>query len=231
MRTAFHRSVIRSDARLDYPRVDRIFAGAERAEAPWAEPLAAARAASAALQAARERRGALAVESVEPEFDFSREGHVTGLVPSEQTESHRLIEHLMIAANEAVATLLESRKLPTLYRVHERPELVRVQRLVEQLASLDYPDAPAARNDDAAAGVRRRRGDRAGGREGGPAPRRPRAARVHVARAALAQAGALLTQERRAPGCARTTAAARSDFHSLAQSRKGCFPPEPFAPG
>ncbi len=39
-RTAFTRSTIRSDARLDYPRVDRIFAGDERAEAPWAEPLA-----------------------------------------------------------------------------------------------------------------------------------------------------------------------------------------------
>jgi ribonuclease R len=64
------------------------------------------------------------------------------LVPSEQTESHRLVEHLMIAANEAVATLLESRRLPTLYRVHERPEPARVQRLVEQLASLDIPTPP-----------------------------------------------------------------------------------------
>ena len=100
-RTAFHRSLIRSDARLDYPRVDRVFAGAERAEAPWAEPLAAAREVAAALDAARAARGALAVESVEPEFDFSREGHVTGFAPSAQTESHRLIEHLMIAANEA----------------------------------------------------------------------------------------------------------------------------------
>ena len=101
VRSAFHRSVIRSDARLDYPRVDRIFAGGERAEEPWAAPLAAARAAAAALEAARAQRGALAVESVEPEFDFSHEGHVTGVVPSEQTESHKLIEHLMIAANEA----------------------------------------------------------------------------------------------------------------------------------
>ena len=42
-RTAFHRSLIRSDARLDYPRVDRVFAGRERAEAPWAAPLEAAR--------------------------------------------------------------------------------------------------------------------------------------------------------------------------------------------
>jgi ribonuclease R len=142
VRSAFHRSLIRSDARLDYPRVDRIFAGEERAEAPWAEPLEAARAAAAALDAARAARGALAVESVEPEFDFSHEGHVTGLTPSEQSESHRLIEHLMIAANEAVATLLESRKLATLYRVHERPDPARVEHLVAQLAALDVPTPP-----------------------------------------------------------------------------------------
>ena len=138
-RTAFHRSVIRSDARLDYPRVDRVFAGAERAEEPWAEPLAAARRVSAALQEAREERGAIHVESVEPEFAFDRDGHVRGLEPSEQTESHRLIEHLMIAANEAVARLLEARKLPALYRVHERPDPPRIERLIEQLDSLDVP--------------------------------------------------------------------------------------------
>jgi ribonuclease R len=108
-RSAFHRTTIRSDRRLTYPEVDAIFAGTASAEEPWAAPLAAARRAAAALQEAREARGGLEVESEEPEFAFSREGHVTGLVPSEQTESHRLIEHLMIAANEAVATLLESR--------------------------------------------------------------------------------------------------------------------------
>ena len=139
-RRAFHRSIIRSDKRLAYPEVDAIFAGAARAEEPWAASLAAARRAAAAL--AEARRGALAVETSEPEFDFSREGHVTALAPSEQTESHRLIEYLMIAANEAVAGLLESRRLPALYRVHERPEPARVELLADQLASLDVPTPP-----------------------------------------------------------------------------------------
>jgi ribonuclease R len=142
LRTAFHRSLVRSDARLDYPQVDRVFAGSERAEEPWAAPLALARGVAAALAAKRAVRGAIAVESVEPEFDFSHEGHVTGLVPTEQTESHRLIEHLMIAANEAVATLLETRKLPCLYRVHEGPEPKRIEHLVEQLAALEVPTPP-----------------------------------------------------------------------------------------
>jgi ribonuclease R len=137
VKAAFHRSLIRSDERLDYDRVDRIFAGAEPVAEPWGEPLAAARAAAAALGRERQRGGALAIESVEPEFAFDRRGHVTAAVGTEQTESHRLIEHLMIAANEAVARLLSERGVPTLYRVHERPEPAAVERLVEQLASLD----------------------------------------------------------------------------------------------
>ena len=142
VRQAFYRSTIRSDARLDYPQVDRVFAGAERAEDPWAAPLEAAHAVARALGEVRAAKGALEVESVEPQFAFNVQGHVTGLVPEEQTESHQLIEHLMIAANEAVAGLLEDRALPALYRVHEPPDGARVHRLAEQLAALDVPTPP-----------------------------------------------------------------------------------------
>jgi ribonuclease R len=53
-----------------------------------------------------------------------------------------VIEHLMIAANEAVAGLLEARRLPALFRVHERPDPPRVERLADQLAALDVPTPP-----------------------------------------------------------------------------------------
>jgi ribonuclease R len=142
VKASFHRSIIRSDDRLDYDRVDRIFAGEEPAAEPWAGPLTAARAAAAALQARRESRGALAIESVEPEFAFDRRGHLVEVVATVQTESHRLIEHLMIAANEAVARLLSERSIPTLYRVHERPQPEAAKRLVDQLASLGVATPP-----------------------------------------------------------------------------------------
>ena len=73
---------------------------------------------------------------------FDRDGYVVSAEPVAQTESHRLIEHLMIAANEQVATLLESRRVPTLYRVHERPDGTAARRLIEQLASLGVPTPP-----------------------------------------------------------------------------------------
>ncbi len=141
-RVSFSRSLIRSNERLDYPRVDRIFAGHEGAEEPWAEPLDAAREAARALAKRRARGSALEIENPEPEFAFDRKGHVVSMAPSIQTESHTLIEHLMIAANEQVAKRLEQASVPALYRVHEPPEPEAARRLVAQLASLGVATPP-----------------------------------------------------------------------------------------
>jgi ribonuclease R len=140
--SSFYRSLIRSDERLDYDRVDAIFSGRARPSEPWAQPLEAARAAAGALAARRTSQAAVVLSSEEPEFEFDREANVVSAEPVEQTEAHRLIEHLMIAANEQVAGLLESRKVPTLYRVHERPDGAAVQRMIDQLASLGVPTPP-----------------------------------------------------------------------------------------
>jgi ribonuclease R len=145
MTSSFYRSLIRSDARLDYPRVDRIFGGVERAQEPWAGSLQAARAVAGELAAHRGAQAAVVLSTEEPEFEFDGEGNVVSAEPVEQTEAHRLIEHLMIAANEQVAARLESRKVPALYRVHERPEGAAVERLLAQLASLGVPTPPAPR--------------------------------------------------------------------------------------
>jgi ribonuclease R len=139
---AFYRSLIRSDRRLTYEQVDRIFDGGEPAQEDWGEGLASARAAARALERRRSAQAAIFLGSAEPEFSFDRKGNVTGVQTVAQTESHRLIEHLMIAANEQVAKFLESHRLPALYRVHERPEAVAVERMLDQLASLGVPTPP-----------------------------------------------------------------------------------------
>jgi ribonuclease R len=141
---AFYRSLIRSDQRLTYEQVDRIFGGGERAQEEWGKGLACARAAARALEEKRAGKGGLVLESSEPEFSFDKRGNVAGVAPVVQTESHKLIEQLMIAANEQVARFLEARKLPALYRVHERPEPMAVERMLDQLASLGVPTPPLA---------------------------------------------------------------------------------------
>jgi len=138
---SFYRSRIRSLARLDYDQLDRVFAGREGPPEGVAEPLAIAREAAVALG---ERRGAtsLDVDSSEPEFRFDTAGSIVGARSVEQTESHRLIERLMILANEQVAQLLERKRVPAVYRVHAQPDPVRVERLVEQLHALGVPTPP-----------------------------------------------------------------------------------------
>jgi ribonuclease R len=139
--SSFYRSRIRSRARLDYDQLDRVFAGVGSAPEDVAEPLRVAREAAASLG---ERRGStgLEIESSEPEFRFDRAGDVIGARAVAQTESHRLIERLMILANEQVAQLLERKRVPTVYRVHAQPDSSRIERLVEQLHALGVPTPP-----------------------------------------------------------------------------------------
>ena len=145
-KTAFYRSLIRSDVRFTYEEVDRIFAGTERAPESVAKQLALAREVAGALKSARLGRGALAVETSEPEFEFDERGYVVAAHDVIQSEAHGLIEQLMICANECVAERLESGRRPTIYRVHEQPDPAAAERLVTQLESLDVPTPPLPAN-------------------------------------------------------------------------------------
>jgi len=142
---SFYRSRIRSDVRLDYDQLDVIFAGKERAPEHVADAIGTARAAAAAIAARSAGRG-LEVSGSEPEFTFTPEGDVAGAHALEQTESHRLIEKLMILTNEQVALLLERKGVPSLYRVHEQPDPARVRVLIDQLASLGIATPALAEN-------------------------------------------------------------------------------------
>ncbi|MGB0121585.1 MAG: RNB domain-containing ribonuclease [Solirubrobacterales bacterium] len=139
---SFYRSKIRSDARLDYEQLDRIFAGREKPPEVAAEPIRLTRAIAAELTDRRSGT-ALDVVSNEPSFQFDKDGHVVSAIAESQTEAHRLIEQLMVLTNEQVATMLENRRTPTLYRVHEQPDPDRIEHLLDQLASLDLPAPPA----------------------------------------------------------------------------------------
>ena len=131
-----------------------------------------------------------------PSSRFDAGGHVAESRPSEQTESHRLIEHLMIAANEQVARLLAERGVPSLYRVHEKPDGESALRLVEQLASLGVATPPVREHMTPSEAAEVDRGLLARGHAARRA-HRPRPRRADVPHPALAQAGLLRPEEPR----------------------------------
>ena len=77
LRTRFYRSLIRSDARLDYEQVERMFHGLEPIEPGLAAPLDWGRGLARDVCASiRQQRGSLQVESAEPEFEWDEDGQV-----------------------------------------------------------------------------------------------------------------------------------------------------------
>jgi ribonuclease R len=135
---SFYRSVIHSRARLTYAQAER-----RDAEADVAAALERTDRLTAAIRDCRFARGALRIESPEVTFEFDGRGSVARAWKESEPTAHRLVEELMIAANEAVAQLLSSRRREALYRVHERPDPQAIELLLRKLADLGVPTPPA----------------------------------------------------------------------------------------
>jgi ribonuclease R len=134
----FYRSIIRSKARLTYGEAER-----RQAERAVVAALELTDRLTAEMRDRRFARGALRIESPEINFEFDGKGGVACAWKESEPTAHRLIEELMIAANEAVAELLSARKRDALYRVHERPDPTAIELLLKKLADLGVPTPPA----------------------------------------------------------------------------------------
>jgi ribonuclease R len=126
-------SLIVNHARLTYTAVAAFLdeGDVEAVPAESRETLRWLRTAAARLSAVRDARGGVTSFSrSEMVLDLDPEtGEPVGLKDHEENCAHRLIERLMVAANEAVARWLFDRGLPALYRAMPEPEPERVERL------------------------------------------------------------------------------------------------------
>jgi ribonuclease R len=89
-----------------------------------------------ALHGARAVRGAIDFDTVETKFKFDDNGKVAEVVPVVRHDAHRIIEECMLAANVAAAKLLLRKKIPALYRIHERPSVEKLTDLGQFLSEL-----------------------------------------------------------------------------------------------
>lgn len=136
MRARFAHAVIRSHARLTYTQVWQALSGEPAARkalgALW-PAIADLHALYRVLAAARAARGAIEFDSPEMHFRLDAAGEVQALGAYERNDAHRLIEECMIAANVQAARYLARRRLPVLYRVHEKPPQEKYADLLEFL--------------------------------------------------------------------------------------------------
>jgi ribonuclease R len=139
-RSKFSEAVMCSHARLTYDQVGAMLLDGDRA--------LCARYASLlphlhdlyqlyqVLHAARAERGAIDFDTTETRFHFGEDGKVADIRPLVRHDAHRIIEECMLAANVAAARLLLRKRIPALYRIHERPSVEKLTDLHQFLGEL-----------------------------------------------------------------------------------------------
>ena len=137
----FARGVIRSAERMTYTAVHRLLDGdsamRERYQklVPRFELM---RDLALILNRKRVKRGSIDFDLPESNIQLDTEGQMVGVTRGERNIAHRIIEEFMLAANEAVASHLETAGIPSLYRIHERPEGKRVLEFEQIAAHFGY---------------------------------------------------------------------------------------------
>ena len=141
-RYELHDGVIHSDARMTYTDVSAILTDKDpevtaryAALVPMFEMM---RELFEILNARRRRRGSIDFDLKEPEIVLDDQGMVEDIVAAERKIAHRIIEEFMLVANETVAQHLDDQHMPTLYRVHEDPDPIKVAQFEEFISTLGY---------------------------------------------------------------------------------------------
>ena len=121
------RTVIRSNARLNYDEAQEIIMGRKPVETSRSQDIEITTALTTLnemaqqLRAERIANGALTIEQEEMRFRLDEHGHPTEIYFEQPNEAHHLIEEFMLLANRTVAKAVGSGR-PFVYRVHDLPD-------------------------------------------------------------------------------------------------------------
>jgi ribonuclease R len=142
VRYEFHDGVINSNERMTYTAVNSILTDRDpelmaryHTLVPTFELM---RELFQILNEARRRRGSIDFDLNEAELILDEGGTVEAIIALERNVAHRLIEEFMLLANQTVASFLEGQEMPSLYRVHEEPDILKVARFEQFIAGLGY---------------------------------------------------------------------------------------------
>jgi len=142
LRYEIHDGVIHSDARMTYNDVNKILTDRDpaltkqyAALVPMFETM---RELFQILNGRRKRRGSIDFDLKEPEIILDDEGMVEQITALERNVAHRIIEEFMLVANETVAEHLDQNNVPTLYRIHEEPDPLKVDVFEEFITTMGY---------------------------------------------------------------------------------------------
>ncbi len=136
------KSVIKSKIQMTYNKVYDILVNNIVAEGyePHVETLKLMEKLALILVDKKSKMGAIDFDMPEAKIILDENDAVVDIKLREMTIANKLIEEFMILANEVVAETFNKKELPFIYRIHEKPEVDRIEKLNTMLKNLGYPE-------------------------------------------------------------------------------------------
>lgn len=135
-------SVIISKRRFSYEEVQKIIDDQDSTDS-YATILREMRDFSQKLRRIRNQQGSIDFETPEVRFILNEHGKPVEIIPIQRLQSHELIEEFMLMANKTVARHIskisgKGKKLPFIYRVHEKPDSDKISHFENFLNALGF---------------------------------------------------------------------------------------------
>ncbi|MBO5142209.1 MAG: ribonuclease R [Clostridia bacterium] len=142
LNSKIYKSVIRSKKKMTYDNVYKVIEQNETPEGyePFVDTLMLMKELALKLIDKRHNEGAIDFDVPETKIILDENDKVVDIKPFETTLANRIIEQFMVLANECVAKTFSEKQLPFIYRVHEQPDVDKLQRFKTFLNNLNYTD-------------------------------------------------------------------------------------------
>jgi ribonuclease R len=136
----YGKTIIRSQKRFTYAAAQEILEGKE---SEYAKALHTLNNLARQLRAKRMKNGSIAFETTEIRFQLDENKNPLAVHVKEIKDSNRLIEEYMLLANKYVAKYiaklrLEKEPVPNVYRVHDEPDIVKLEAFAEFARRFGY---------------------------------------------------------------------------------------------
>lgn len=134
-------SFIRSTERMTYNNVNKILDGDVTLQKQYehlGDLFFVLRDCADAIRKHRVQKGAIEFDSTDCEIVVDENGHPIDVLPRVTGHAEEMIEDCMIAANVSVANFMKWQEIPSVYRIHEEPQMKRIKEFVNASETMGH---------------------------------------------------------------------------------------------
>lgn len=134
------KSVINSKKKMSYEDIDQILLNNSIPQGyeNFISEILVLKEAANRLEKRYSNNGKIGFENTELSKSYNNDGTICEISTIGDTPARKIIEYLMIAANETVANWLISIGIPAIFRIHEAPDVSKINQIIDEINAFGF---------------------------------------------------------------------------------------------